>query len=60
MIVRAINVRQPWATMIFHLGKNIENRSFRLRAPDGSPYVPLRAPSQSTSAPAIGRSSTAR
>lgn len=27
--VRALSVRQPWAYAILHLGKNVENRSWR-------------------------------
>jgi len=45
VIVRAINIRQPWASMITSLPtevrKDVENRSWRLRADDGSPYLGL-------------------
>lgn len=43
MIVRAINVRQPWAALITRLPeqhrKTIENRTFRLRGDRGEPYT---------------------
>lgn len=43
MIVRAINVRQPWAALITSLPephrKTVENRTFRLRGERGEPYT---------------------
>jgi hypothetical protein len=47
MIVRAINVRQPWCHFITSLPlehrKDVENRSFRLRDDKGEPWTGLIA-----------------
>lgn len=32
MLMRAISVRQPWAWLLLHKGKNVENRSWALPA----------------------------
>jgi hypothetical protein len=47
MIVRAINIRQPWCSFITSLPpehrKDVENRSFRLRDVRGAPWTGLLA-----------------
>lgn len=30
-MIKALTIRQPWAHAIFHLGKDVENRSWRTR-----------------------------